>query len=928
MTKKLTVRLNTTSEDQALRSGDFFLMPELPFPPAIVSDLDKNVRQKTWIGEYIDNEPSYLEIQPIFNRYTVLAGPAVEMFVIAEDPSLVDPELIGDDSRLQYTWKRNGASIVEVNALNNGKGISGMAMFPAEVDENVSGIYTCEVSNAYGTTTSTDVELVVVNPKNHPYLFKNLLKNGSSTVDWTVGDDVITRAFVDSLAVTNHFGSLPSFCYYDFGVGKIQPATPPDFRFSQAGHSALLYNILRVWQSKDPSIYDLTLPSKHNAVLPDWMAWLSRAHPPQIVPNEDLEVYKYAAFFPGLKWMDSYNKNLNNKLIGLSNEVDNQIMTYITRDKIKFKKDGGNETSTASQIVDLSEIDAEIDGKVLGLKSLEGQFFAYVGAGITGYQIKATTENGTELFNWFVNTSYDLSNRLQNNTDSRVELVKDSVIEIIPLVQDTTTVSLIMRNANGSEIERLDIPGPDAADVFAIKEKSYLPLTWYPIFDLLITNNNTIKIFGQKYSDTTALLNLMSPNPAIPSQRLTGYNYSLKLNNFTGGADKRRKFKNVFNDYNYTDDFGEQIIEGNGSWTIDGWFNGLSTATRNEVLQLSSADLGGESLDNITASEYKQLQRAKAYKNMRQALQNIDGEIKVTLNSTPVYENIREDNEIVRIDKANVFSMDRNAAFFIKKVPFREGGNYYPKPAPPNFTAGVVDNSVISDKRTYKALEDYGAAAMFAVGATTAIPKGTRSVEVLVTFTHTSDAIEDNQPEARGWTKSETYRNDFTTNRVDSENKPVLEYGYPRCGVSLARFQIMPAGVGVNDNYVSYFIPPAEYTVLGLRKRRLFQDVNDTSKPGTFVYDFQMPKSVPQMPGIDIYALNAVTDEYAKGVRKSVKELDPAPSIDEINQFENTVVEVEDNNGDRIENIEGVPQITDGLNDVVIPPDQDESQTQ
>lgn len=919
--KKITAKLSPPFEDQALRSGDFFLMPEFPVPPAIVSDLEKNIRQKTWVGEYINGEPSYLEIEPIFGRFTVSAGTAIEMFVIAEDPSLVDPDLRGDDSRLQYAWKRNGASIVEVNALNNGKGISGLALFPEEVDENVGGFYTCEVSNAYGTTTSTEIELVVVTPKNHPKLFKNLLKNGSATTDWITDADVITRAFIDSVTATNHFGSLPSFCYYDYGVKKIQPATPEDFRFSQAGHGSLLFNILNAWKSKDPFLYDIGPNAKltHNSSLPDWMAWISRAYPSQIVPNEDLETYKYAAFFPGLKWVDYYNKNLNNKLIGLTNEVESQILTYITRDKIKFKKDGGSETATAAQTIDLTEIDAVVDGKVLGLKKLEAQVFAYVGAGITGYQLRVSTENGKELFNWFVNSSFDISDRLQSNKDNRVELIKDSVIEIIPLMQDSTTISLVMRNADGGEIERHDIPGPDAADVFAIKEKSYLPITWYPIFDLLITNNNTIKIFGQKYSDTTALLNIMSPNPAIPSNRLVGYNYTLKLNNFTGGSTKRNKFKNVFKDFGYSKDFGEQIIEGNGSWNLDGWFNNLSNSERNDLFSLTTEDLGGESLDSLTISEQKQLQKRKANRKMKFELEDIDGEIKVTLTSTPVYETIRVDNELARIDKVDVASMDRNAAFFLKKVPFREGGKLYPKPTPPNY--GTVENSIISDKRTYKALEDHGAAAMFAVGATVEIPKKTRSVEVLVTFIHTSDAIEDSQPESRGWTKSEIYRNDYSTAQSDSNSRPVLEYGYPRCGVTLAKLQLMPAGTGANSQYVSYYIPPADYTVLGLRKRRLYEDVNDTSQPGTFEYDYQMPKSIQQMPGIDVYSLSKVADEYAKGVRKSAKDLDPAPPLEELNVFERDVVGVEDGSGDRIENVEGVVRIDDQLDDIVIPED-------
>jgi hypothetical protein len=921
--KKLTIKLTPPLEDQALRSGDFFLMPEAPVPPAIVSDLDKNIRQKTWISEYINGEPSYLEIEPIFGRFTVLAGTAIEMFVIAEDPSLVDPDLRGDDSRLKYAWKRNGATIVEVNALNNGKGISGLALESREVNENVAGIYTCEVSNAYGTTVSNEIELVVVDPKNHPKLFKNLLKNGSSTIDWTVTEDVITRTFIDSVPATNNFGSLPHFCYFDFGEGiqKVQPGTPDDFRFSQAGHSGLLFSVLNAWKQKDPNLYDISPSAKqtHNESLPDWLAWMSRSYPAQIVPNEDLETYKFAAFFPGLKWMDLYNRNLNGNLIGLTSETANHILTYITRDKIKFKKDGGNETSTASQIIDLQDVDAVVDGKVLGMRSLQAQFFAYVGAGITGYQIKATTENGVETFNWFVNSSFDISDRLQSNKDNRVELVKDSVIEIIPLMQDSTTISLIMRNANGVEIERQDIEGPDAKDVFAIKEKSFLPITWYPIFDQLITNNNTIKIFGQKYSDTNALLNIMSPNPDIPSQRLVGYNYRLRLNNFSGGSNKRRKFKNVFNDYGYSDDFGEQIIGGNGSWDIDGWFNKLSAPTRLLSIPLQSEDLSGESTETISAEDLKQIQKREAYRRMKRQLEDIDGEIKITLSSTPIYQNIRVDNDIARIHTVDVGDMDRNAAFFIKKVPFKEGGRYYPKPAPPNYN--TIENSVISDKRTFKALEDFGAAAMFGVGATVNIPKNTRSVEVLITFSHTSDAIEDSQPESKGWTKPEIYRNDYTTAVADSSNRPTLEYGYPRCGVTLAKVQLMPAGSGASDKFVSYYIPPAEFTVLGLRRRRLFEDVNDTSQPGTFEYDYQMPKSIPQMPAIDIFSLDKATYDYAKGVRTRSTELDPRPSQEELNVFERDVVGTEDASKDRIELIEGVVTLDDEIKNTTLPED-------
>lgn len=95
--KKLTIKVGSIPETQELRSGDFFLMPENPVPPVIVSDLNRNIKQKTWIREYIANEPSYFEIEPIFDVFYVVAGTTIEMFLLAEDPSLVDANNLGDE---------------------------------------------------------------------------------------------------------------------------------------------------------------------------------------------------------------------------------------------------------------------------------------------------------------------------------------------------------------------------------------------------------------------------------------------------------------------------------------------------------------------------------------------------------------------------------------------------------------------------------------------------------------------------------------------------------------------------------------------------------------------------------------------------------------------------------------------------------------
>ena len=75
------------------------------------------------------------------------------------------------------------------------------------------------------------------------------------------------------------------------------------------------------------------------------------------------------------------------------------------------------------------------------------------------------------------------------------------------------------------------------------------------------------------------------------------------------------------------------------------------------------------------------------------------------------------------------------------------------------------------------------------------------------------------------------------------------------------------------------------------------------------------------MPGIDIYTLNRVTEDYSRGVRQASRDLPQPPPQEEINQFEKGVVGTEDASGDRIENIEGVIPVDDQIDDVQIPED-------
>ena len=573
--KQIAVQINNITEDVAIRAGEFFLLPENQVPPVIESDISRNVIQTTWIDGYIDGLPSYKTLEPINGTITVLKGTAVEFSVIVSDPSIVSPVTLGDDVELQYVWKKNEEDIVAINALENGKGISGIAISAEKSTEEATGYYECHISNRYGTVVSERLRVVIVNPLKHPMLFTNILKNGSSATDWEADEGIITRTFIDNYPQANGCGSLPSLRYWDYGrrfntitneweektdsLGNIIeankrkaprfPSAKQDFGFYQGALDASLYNVFKIWRSKNPQWYSMNSadlpPIANQTILPDWLNWQLRNFPPALTSNEDVDTFhkKCGAFYPGLNWIDKYNNNNpNTSLVG---EAADSMLTYISRDKIKFEKDGGVATVTCTQTVDLNEISPLIDGKVLGIEKMAAQFFGYAGAGITGYKIKAKSYDkdgisGTKEHNWYILNPEDFWEHLKTNTylnvdGNRLQIVPFSSIEIIPLMEDETDIELTMQGAEGDDLITYKLNTPDVQDIFAVKEKAYLPLTWYPIFELMSAYHCDIKVFGQTYATTRSLKPLMSPTTSKLEKALLRTDYSIMWLN---GIDK------------------------------------------------------------------------------------------------------------------------------------------------------------------------------------------------------------------------------------------------------------------------------------------------------------------------------------------------------------------------------------------------------
>lgn len=925
--KKLTTKLTSYQQDIAVRAGDFFLMPEAPFPPAIASDLPANVTQKTFVKEIVDGVVQYEDLVIRDRTYYVTAGTELEMIIVAQDPSQVDMDRIGDETNLTFQWFRDGAPIVAANALRNGRGFRGLRLPAAEVTIEATGEYHCEVSNAYGTTETTSVFISVVDPRRHPLMYKNLIQNGSAgggTEGWQVDNGIISRAMLDDNFLTYHFGSLPPLRYYDDDLEKPAPADPPhDFRFSQAGNSSTLWPAFKTLLSKNPDAFKKDAKTDINSVLPDWMAWMVRSMPPRIVTNEDISLGsgERAGFFPGLKWMDLFNRNNNPSLIGLDGEFVDKALNYFTRDKLKFERAGGQATATLTQNINVENASALIDNTVLGVPPIQGQFFSYVGAGITGYNIRVsamTTEEGEgeQVFNWFVLDPDEFFKRLKSGTDNRILIQEGSVIEIIPLMEDKTDITLTMRDAGLTILSQVRFDGPDATDVFAIKEKSYFPLCWYPIFDFFITNNNPIKIFGQTYTTTKALQPLMSPNPAIPEKEIVDYIYELEISDLYSGPGKvgpgiRKDVKDLIIDY--------MGASGNVRLTtrkeVDDLVLRASTRRWNINALIAERKAKGDfytyEIPGVVmgSKEYEIKRRRQINKILKDIIQaqdpdqdttkGIPSRIQVKIIETPIYAVVNPNNESVNgINNSDTSRMDKNAAFFINNIPFKEGGQYIPRPAN---EWEPYKRTPINSKRTHKALEEHGAAAMFAVGGNFPIPENTRTIEVKITFTHTSPAFTDQQPEMRGWTSDFIYRNDFGNKAADSVR--FTEYGYPRCGITMMKLLLLPQNAAPEENYTSYFIPSAGNQVWGLQKRALYDErFTNTSEPGDFVYNFIMPDTPGTYKPTDIYELSKLYDTFTKGVGTEELRLNPGFDPEELQQFQDTVVLREDSSPGRAEN--------------------------
>ena len=357
---------------------DFLLFDDLVGTP-IIAPSGINGSQFI-IQQYTVKDPAgnYKPVQIVDGIVAFLQGTAFSIQTVVIDPEIaVDPF---DVSKLRFRWYRNGSYLYDTNNVNDFTGVNTINFTEAQCTPEISGVYTLEVTNGSGTTTSQELTIRVYNKINVPELYGNLIENGNAEAGldgWDVSNGITTAEYMPDIGDTNNFASIEirESLYTEADVSRggsstefpaIQPQKP--FFFCKSSNWASL----------------LTVKQNPSALTNN--KWHYTYTPPNLISNEDAGGMAYGCFYPSKHYIDEYNGNLNK--LGLIEE-NKQSELYFTRQPLNQTD---NATATMTQIVDLSNAADFVDGTVCGVDKLVGNFFSYVGLGIDSYQYEAEFE--------------------------------------------------------------------------------------------------------------------------------------------------------------------------------------------------------------------------------------------------------------------------------------------------------------------------------------------------------------------------------------------------------------------------------------------------------------------------------------------------------------------------------------------------------
>lgn len=500
--------------EDALRVGSFDLLPTVNKPPVITSHPARNFQQLTWARVVIqDNKPTprLIDIKINPKGYAVRKGTAISWGLYCIDPSNVNN--INDVSNLTFIWKRDGFPLYQYNRQNNGFGVEQIQFTATECTQELDGVYTCEVSNEFGTTTSAPFRLEVYDLDNSDLLYTNLLSNGDGLggIDgWTNPDGLITP-IVSNYRNVNNPSTITGYpgTNLNIGTGDSYNAPLPWAHMTNIDDTQLFYLGYKTYlESNKETLTDLTIPTSNLTPFPDSLKWMNTSLRVPIIPNEDFGKgpSRMQGFYPGVGYMDKYNKNTTGKQkIRFQSEFKHSPLTYFGRKNIKFEEDS---TTTFTQTVSIADLENLTEGQVGGVDFLTAQFFAYVGNAISRYTIRCIVGGEQVDYDYYMFAYQDINEyiyQLEGHTIARIFPDPGTPIEVIPHADDSTTVTVEALDELNNVVNTKVFKGPTALDVWSIKEKADWSLTLYPIFAFMNNNNNPIKVFGQVYTNTNGL---------------------------------------------------------------------------------------------------------------------------------------------------------------------------------------------------------------------------------------------------------------------------------------------------------------------------------------------------------------------------------------------------------------------------------------
>ena len=522
---KQRVNIKTAKPDDALRVGDFALLPDNPQPPVITSHPIRNFSQLTWASVDSDGSLAFKQVNPIFDVFTVRKGTRVRFEFFCVDPSNVNN--INDISNLQFVWKRDGNSLFTINNQNDGLGVTAIEFSEEQCTGEIEGEYVCEVSNEFGTTRTVPFTLQVIDLDSSAILYTNLIKNGDGEFgleNWTNPSGKII-----SVVGNNSARYTPNTMTRYTSDYPVIPVTDPDytpplpFRFNtQISKYNLFYPMYNKWSNSEPDLLNLDIPTSNEmkSKINDWWHYSSVAQRASIIPNEDIDNENAPqGYFPAPSFIDRYNRNesVRQGFYPLEEELKKGVRptSYFTRDLIEFNED---EEHDFTQTIDISEVANLVDGQVGGVDYMTAQFFSYVGIALSRYKIRVIQNGDVVDYPWLVYDYESYKNFLAGGGIAPITCDPLTPIEIIPCTDDTTEIDITYFDQELTETKQETLKGPQAIDLWAVKEKVDIGLMLFPIYAFFDDDDDNdsghdILFYGQKYTNTKSLFKLLSEDP-------------------------------------------------------------------------------------------------------------------------------------------------------------------------------------------------------------------------------------------------------------------------------------------------------------------------------------------------------------------------------------------------------------------------------